>query len=92
MLIVALIFVLPSAVVLVCGLGLSRVAADSDRASEQSARGVLLRLLARRAGDRRGWTDRRLLQESVEYERRLRFSERRRRDRRTDQIVVDPRP
>lgn len=86
-----LVLVLPSALVLVCVLGLSRVAAHSDRASEASARGVRLRLLAQRSADRRSWIDGRLLHEPVNNERRLPLSDRRPRDRRADAVVVDPR-
>jgi len=86
--------VVSSALVLLCGIGMSRAAAESDRASESSARGMLLRVLARRIGDRRGWNDRRLLREHVENDRRVSIGagDRRRNDRRVDPMVVDPRP
>lgn len=90
-LVLVLVLVLLSALVLVCVLGLSRVAADSDRASEAAARGVRLRLLAQRSGDRRSWIDGSLLHEPVNNGRRLPLSDRRPRDRRADPVVVDPR-
>jgi hypothetical protein len=87
---ILLIVVCPSVLVILFGIAMSRVAAASDRASEASARGLLLRALARRVGDRRGWRERRIEHKQVLHERRV--AERRQTERRVEPVVADPRP
>jgi hypothetical protein len=84
---IELVVILPSVLLVICGLGMSRASGATDRASEESYRGLMMRALARRHGDRRSRRERRLAQGCVEAERR--FGDRRVEERRVEPIMID---
>jgi hypothetical protein len=84
---IVVIAIVPSALVILCGVGMSQAAAISDEAAEESFRGLMLRAFGRRAGNRRSRAERRTEPRPVEQERRA--DERRSGERRSDPTVVD---
>jgi hypothetical protein len=80
-------FAIPSALLILAGVGMSHAAAAGDRASEDSFRGLMLRAFGRRKGDRRKGRERRAEQQPVEQERRV--EEHRVGERRSDPLSFD---